>query len=174
MWSTDNTNFIRETPLHCPKIGIWVALSRRRLIGPIFFEGTITAERYQNNILQPFIDQQDDEELQHGYFQQDNARPHVARTTMEFLRQFYDERLISQDRYPPRSCDLTVLDYFLFPLLKNTIFKTPVHTLEDLQQRIVEECNKITPNLLQKVFDNMKRRVALCIEEEGRHFQHLL
>ncbi|KAF2884635.1 hypothetical protein ILUMI_21543 [Ignelater luminosus] len=40
MWSTDSPNFIRE----------------RRIINPIFFEDFIDAERYQNNILQSFID----------------------------------------------------------------------------------------------------------------------
>lgn len=174
MWSENNPNFHSEAPLHSPKIGVWVAMSRRRVIGPIFFQGTINAERYINQILNPFINQLHDDELHNGYFQQDNARPHVARVTMEYLRQFYDERLISDGRYPPRSCDLSPLDYFLFPLLKNTIFKNPVQTLDVLQERIVENCLAVTPDLLIKVFNNMGQRVNLCIQEQGRHFQHLL
>jgi len=41
MWSTENPHFFIETPLHSQKIGVWAAVSRRRIIGPIFFQGTV-------------------------------------------------------------------------------------------------------------------------------------
>lgn len=41
MWSAENPHIYTETSLHPQKIGVWVAMSRRRLIGPIFFEGNI-------------------------------------------------------------------------------------------------------------------------------------
>jgi hypothetical protein len=81
MWSADNPHFFRETPLHPLKIGVWIGMSRRRLIGPIFFEDSVTAERYRNNILDVFINQLHDDELTHGYFQQDGATAHTARET---------------------------------------------------------------------------------------------
>ena len=73
--------------------------------------------------------------------------------------------------YPPRSPDLTPPDHFLFGHLKTTIFKTPIHTIEELKDRIAEEGTRITPDTLQKMFDNMKRRVNLCIQENGYHYQ---
>jgi hypothetical protein len=39
MWSDENPHYYIEVPLHSQKIGVWAAISRRRLIGPIFFEG---------------------------------------------------------------------------------------------------------------------------------------
>jgi hypothetical protein len=39
MWSGENPHYYIEVPLHSQKIGVWAAISRRRLIGPIFFEG---------------------------------------------------------------------------------------------------------------------------------------
>src|SRR5579872_6567962 len=51
MWSTDNPYVFTETPLHAQKIGVWLAVSRRRIIGPIFFDFTVNAERYRNNFL---------------------------------------------------------------------------------------------------------------------------
>jgi hypothetical protein len=174
MWSADNPHFFRETPLHPLKIGVWVGMSRRRLIGPIFFEDSVTAERYRNNILDVFINQLHDDELTHGYFQQDGATAHTARETLRYLRQFFGDRLISRDLWPARSPDLTPLDYYLFPHLKNTIFKEPVHTIDDLKIRIREECERVTPETLVRVFENMKRRVTMCIEAQGYHFQQLL
>lgn len=174
LWSNDNPHYFVESGLHPLKVGIWVAMSRRRIIGPIFFDGTINAERYQNNILEPFINQLHDDELHEGYFQQDGARPHTAQRTLNYLAQFYDDRVISKDLWPPRSCDLTCSDYFLFPYLKNAVFKTPVHTLDDLKERITAECERIDARMLQHVFENMKRRVNLCLNCNGEHFQQFL
>jgi hypothetical protein len=49
-WATENPLVFSESSLHPIKIGVWVAISRRRIIGPIFFNETITAEIYRNNI----------------------------------------------------------------------------------------------------------------------------
>lgn len=38
-WSSENPHIFLETSLHPVKIGVWGAVSGRRLIGPIFFEG---------------------------------------------------------------------------------------------------------------------------------------
>jgi hypothetical protein len=41
-----------EKPLHCQKIGVWCAVSRRRIVGPIFFETTVNSPVYQDIITQ--------------------------------------------------------------------------------------------------------------------------
>lgn len=39
IWSSENPHAILETPLHPEKVGVWAAISARRIIGPIFFDG---------------------------------------------------------------------------------------------------------------------------------------
>lgn len=173
-WSADNPHVLMETTLHPIKIGVWIAISRRRVIGPIFFEDTVTAERYRENILQPFFNELHDDELHNGYFQQDGATAHTANTTLEFLREFYDDRVISRGLWPPRSPDLTPLDYYLFGALKNSIYVNRLHTVDEVKNAITNKLANITENELHNVFNNMKRRVNLCIQNEGRHFEHLL
>lgn len=172
-WATENPHNFIETPLHPEKVGIWVAISRRRIIGPIFFHDTLNGERYRT-ILQQALGTMLDDELQFGHFQQDGATPHTAGETLRYLREFYDDRLISRGLWPARSPDLTPLDYYLFGRIKNNIFKNPLHTLDELQVAIRHEIEIITPNELQNVFECMKRRVNLCLENEGGHFEHLL
>ncbi|XP_031333774.1 uncharacterized protein LOC116163798 [Photinus pyralis] len=36
-WAAENPHIFVETSLHPQKVGVWVAMSRRRIIGPIFF-----------------------------------------------------------------------------------------------------------------------------------------
>jgi hypothetical protein len=108
-------------------------------------EDSVTAERYRKDILGVFIDQFHDDELARGYFQQDGATPHTARETLRYLQQFLDDRLICRDIWRARTPDLTPLDYYLFPHLKNTVFKAPVHTIDDLKIRNREEYERVTP-----------------------------
>jgi hypothetical protein len=50
-------------------------------------------------------------------------------------------------------------------------------TILELMQVITDDsdnCNLIDVPTLRRSFENMKRRVTLCLEAEGRHFEHLL
>jgi hypothetical protein len=54
-WSAENPRFIYELPLHDERNGVWCAKSARRITGPIFYNDTVNAARYVNNILSPFF-----------------------------------------------------------------------------------------------------------------------
>jgi hypothetical protein len=45
---------------------------------------------------------------------------------------------------------------------------------EELQAAIIQEVGNITPNMLVNVFESLKRRVNLCLEQNGGHFEHYL
>ena len=68
---------IHEEPLHPEKIGVWCGMFRRSIIGPIFFDATITTVAYME-IFNTFVNQLDDEELSVGYFQQPGATSHTS------------------------------------------------------------------------------------------------
>jgi hypothetical protein len=163
--------------LHPVKVGVWIAVSRRRLIGPIFFHETINAIRYREQILEIFINQLDDQELQNGYFQHDGATAHTTQENLVYLQQFYGNRIISNRLNPeflPRSPDLTPLDFCIFGHLKNEVFKRRMHTLEELMEEIRNCCNTIDQQMLQNIFNNKKKRIRKCLEHNGGHFQQFL
>lgn len=174
IWSSFNPNAFHEAPLHDAKIGVWCAVSRKRLIGPIFFNNTINADRYRTDILEPFLEQLNEREIEEAWFQQDGATAHTARASLRFLEEIFANRIISRGIWPARSPDLTPLDYYLWGFLKGNVYKNNVHTIEDLKEAIRITIQEITTDTLQKVFDNMKRRVQSCLEARGGHFQHLL
>jgi hypothetical protein len=41
MWSSQNPHFFTEAPHYPQKIGVWAAISQRRIIGPYFFQGKL-------------------------------------------------------------------------------------------------------------------------------------
>jgi hypothetical protein len=52
----------------------------------------------------------------------------------------------------------TCLDYFVFPYLKNNVFKNGPGTIPELMQVITDNCNLIDVPTLRRSFENKKRR----------------
>jgi hypothetical protein len=53
---------------------------------------------------------------------------------------------------------ITCLDYFVFPYLKNNVFKNRPGTIPELMQVTTDNCNLIHVPTLRRSFENMKRR----------------
>ncbi|PNF33715.1 hypothetical protein B7P43_G11435 [Cryptotermes secundus] len=78
--------------------------------------------------------------------------------------------------WPPRSPDLTPLDYFMWDHVKSLIYDMPVDNEFKLLARILVACDVIrdTPGIFERVHQSFFRRCNACIENGGRQFQHLL
>ena len=104
---------------------------------------------------------------------------HDRKAEMKSLDQIYPGRWIGKGgpvAWPPRSPDLTSLDFFLWGHVKSLVYATPVETVEDLTARIFNACEVVqhTPGIFERVRQSMVRRCNACIELGGRHFEHLL
>jgi hypothetical protein len=125
------------------------------------------------NIFDTFVSQLDDE-LQHGFFQQDGATCHTSNDSIAEIESFFEDRIISEGLWPPRSPDLTPPDFFVWGILKGRVYGNRQRTLQDLQNNIEGEIQVITLETLHRTFRNMEHRVQACLEAQGGHFQHLL
>ncbi|GFT51721.1 DUF4817 domain-containing protein [Trichonephila clavipes] len=103
------------------KLSVWCALWAGGIIGPYFFKNdeghnvTVNGDRYRAMITNLFIPELNNHDVQKLWFQQDGATCHTARATIDLLKDTFGDRLISRFgpvNWPPRSCDLTPLDYF--------------------------------------------------------------
>ncbi|GFX27114.1 uncharacterized protein TNCV_440201 [Trichonephila clavipes] len=116
-----------ETPLHPEKLTVWCALWAGGIIGPYFFKNDeghnviVNGDRYRAMITNFSIPELNNHDVQELWFQQDGATCHTARATIDLLKDTFGDRLISlfgPVNWPPRSCDLTPLDYFLWSYVK--------------------------------------------------------
>ena len=55
-------------PLYPVKVGMWLAVLRRKIIGPTFFHNTINGQRYKQQLLEPLLEQVHPEEFEGGFF----------------------------------------------------------------------------------------------------------
>ena len=111
------------------------------------------------------------------WFQMDGAPPHFYREVRQFLDTQFSNRWLGRggtQNWPARSPDLTSVDFFLWGYIKGMVYNTPPTTPEDMKYRIREAFQNIPPNILTKVGNSFEKRVRLCLEMNGRHFEHKL
>ncbi|GFT63551.1 DUF4817 domain-containing protein [Trichonephila clavipes] len=87
------------------------------------------------------------------WFQQDGATCHTARATIDLLKDTFGDRLISRFEpvnWPPRSCDLTTLDYFLWVYVMSLVYADKPQTLDHLEDNIRRVIAYIRPQMVGK------------------------
>jgi len=89
---------------------------------------------------------------------------------VSFLRQNYLKKKI----WPPRSPDLTPADFFIWGLLKGKVYKNTARTIEQLKDAIRQEIQAVNVDNLGKVFQNLEKRIQVCLDVKGDQFQHRL
>ncbi|GFS56273.1 hypothetical protein TNCV_2769421 [Trichonephila clavipes] len=117
-----------------------------------------------------FIPELNNHDLQELWFQQDGATCHTARATIDLLKDTFGGRLISRFgpvNWPPRSCDLTPLDYFLWGYVKSLVYADKPQTLDHLEDNIRRVIADIRPQMLEKVIENWTSRLDYIRASRG-------
>lgn len=123
-WSKGNPHWMQECHTQYPeKLNVWAGIIHNKIIGPYFFDGTLTGPRYLE-FLQSFLIPElirlfpNVDDL---WLQQDGAPPHYAVSVRNYLDRVFPARWIGRRgtiEWPPRSPDLTPLDFFMGSLKK--------------------------------------------------------
>ncbi|GFV49349.1 helicase domino [Trichonephila clavipes] len=117
-----------------------------------------------------FIPELNNHDVQELWFQQDGAPCHTARATIDLLKDTLGDRLISRFgpvNWPPRSCDLTPLDYFLWGYVKSLVYADKPQTLDHLEDNIRRVIADIRPQMLEKVIENWTSRLDYIRASRG-------
>jgi hypothetical protein len=117
-------------------IGVWVGMSRRRIVGPILFWETLNSQRYCDTILYPLFAQLKVDETDKAYFQQNGAMNHIAHMSMALLDDVLADRIISKTIWPPRSPDLSPPRFFLWGAMKNSVYSNIRQTIDEMKMAI--------------------------------------
>ena len=191
-WAMENPrNFIGSRSLHSPKVLVWAGVFHGQIIGPYFFNGNVTGKNQfayftiqgtsylamlQENVI-PAIREIAMEVRNPIWFQHDGAPPHNASIVRNYLDEEFPGRWIGRGgpkEWPPRSPDLSPLDFYLWGYLKCKVYTTKPQTVEQLRESIVQQCQTIPKTTLLKVEENCVRRMLLCKQNDGKHFEQLL
>ena len=143
---------------------VWGGICGGRKTRLLVLDGNLNAQRYINEVLVPevipFL-------LQNGpnlIFQQDNARPYVARVVNDFFNQNNVDRL----PWPALSPDLSPIEHLWDELSRRIHNGNPqINTVAQLRQALVREWNNLPNPLVQRYVNSMRRRIQACIQANG-------
>ncbi|GBP23624.1 hypothetical protein EVAR_80241_1 [Eumeta japonica] len=122
-------------------------MSAYGIIGLYFFEVehgrmvTVTLERYVTmieNCFTPKFQNFPGFKIR-TWFEQDSTTTHAFNTAMPVFRQRFPNKLISRRGdipWPPRSPDLSPMDFFLWGYLKTKVYETNPPSFDELKENI--------------------------------------
>lgn len=183
IWSSEQPEEILETPLHPQKVTVWCGLYAGGIIGPYFFKNeaganvTVNGERYRDMLDGWFFPNVATHDLEDLWFQQDGATCHTAAETMNLLKETFPDRIISKNGtvdWPPRSCDLTPLDFFLWGHVKALVYADKPATIEQLEANINRDILAIRPEVLERVCQNWTERMGHVKRSRGGHMKEII
>lgn len=185
-WSVDNPRVFRQTA-HQQRwsINTWCGIHGNNIIGPIFLPPTLNRHGYVqvlNDNVANYVNLLPPEERRSVWFQQDGAPAHSVREVREALNDIFGDQWIGRfgpHRWPPRSPDLTPLDFFLWGTMKDRVFHDECETREEMVQRLLEAFSELrrqneVSDILSRVHRHTIERARLCLQRGGGHFEHRL
>lgn len=181
-WATENPHQfnIIENQGHFG-INVWCGIIGRHLVGPFFYDGVLNSERFLQFLEEEVPNLIEDIPLQlrrNMWWQMDGAPPHNAQIIRNFLNENFPNKWIGRNGpvvWPAKSPDLTPLDFFLWGRLKSIVYKSPSRTLQHLKDKIRAACRQVTPQeLLNVTGREVRKRLQMCVAEDGAHIEQLL
>lgn len=174
VWGQENPHIVVEVPQNSEKVMVWCGMHKTKIIGPYFFsEPTVTGESYKRMLryyAMPQVMNLPDSPI----FQQDGAPPHWSRLVRSYLDEKLPHRWIGRGGpipWPPRSPDLTPLDFFLWGYVKDFVFSEEITSLSHMKERINQAIEGISTETLEKVWKNMNSRINHLVRVNGGHIE---
>ena len=148
---------------HAGKIHCWAGINMLEgKIGFWTFQGNMNAERYVE-ILREMLVPQSDYYFPGGYFlMQDNDPKHKSHLAMKFI----EENVPGLLEWPSKSPDLNPLEN-IWAILKQNVRKRLPETLEDLENVICDEWDKLDDEMIKRTCESFNNRVQECYERRG-------
>lgn len=180
-YATENPHFFRQRDnQHRWSINVWGGIIGEHVIGPHFFDGTLTGAIYLHfleNYLPQLLVNLPQRIRNRMWLQQDGAPPHYLNAVRDHLNNIYPHQWIGRNgptKWPARSPDLTKMDFFLWGYVKEIVYTDTPTTIQNMKDRIIHAFRSITPAILRKVETSFQRRIEMCVNQNGQHVEHLI
>ena len=161
----------RETDLGGPSVMVWGAINARFRSELVVINGNLTAQGYVNQVLQPTLLPLLD---QHGgrnqlVFQHDNATPHSAR----FTRQFLQGNGVNVMPWPAMSPDMNCIEHVWDILGRRVNQHVPQpETREQLIDVLQHYWDTLPQRDILHLVMSMHRRLRACLAANGGHTRY--
>lgn len=140
---------------------IWAAIGPNSYKSDlIVIDGVINVEYYQNVLEENQIIENMRQSCGGTIrFIQDNAPPHTAKSTQEFL----NDAWANQIKWPAKSPELNPIEQ-VWSFMKKQLKQIEIHRKEDLINAFYYVWDLVTPNLIRRFYTSFFARWAVCLE----------
>lgn len=174
IWGSENPHHYLEIARDSPKVNVWCGLMHDRIIGPFFFaEKTVKSVNYLD-MLENFVFPQIEGLHPDIILQQDGAPPHWGTTVRHALDECFPGRWIGRGgplSWPPRSPDITPLDFFLWGYVKDIVYQTKVADIDELKARIRNAVATVDIDMLARTWQEIEHRLDILRATKGAHIE---
>jgi hypothetical protein len=105
--------------------------------------------------------------------QQDSAPAHRARETIELLQRLTPD-FISSLLWLPNSPDVNPVDYKVWSVLQERVYRSRIRDVSHLKERLVEEWSQFDQSIVDRALKEWQVRLKACVNVAGGHFEHKL
>ena len=105
------------------------------------------------------------------------ARSHTTKANLKYLREIFGDRIISnfcKPKWPPRSPDLSPLDYWFWACAENFIEERDPEDFFGLKQALADFIATLSEQDIRRAVQHFRKRAQACKDVDGEHFEHLL
>lgn len=181
LWCYENPHEPRpHNYQHRFSVNVWAGIVNSTLLGPVFLD-RLSGETYLQFLTEtlPVLEYESIPlaYLRDMYFQHDGAPAHYCREVRQHLDTVYPGRWIGRGgprAWPPRSPDITPMDFYLWGHIKTMVYSGREITSRDmLIDKINCAFNQIKTNseVLARVNEQLIFRCGLCVGCDGDYFE---
>jgi hypothetical protein len=175
IWGSENPQSVREHVRDSKKVNVWCGMMKDRIIGSfLFIEPTVTWNICLDMLEQFAVPQLLPQQPNAIFQQQDGAPPHWILFVSDFLDRTFPQRWIKRDgptRWPPRSPDISPLDFFLWGHVKDMVYSTPIRDVTELRRKITNIIRTITSDMLNNTWAEIEYRLDILRATNGAHVE---
>ncbi|MEW8547198.1 MAG: transposase [Candidatus Thiodiazotropha sp.] len=148
---------------------VWAGISSNYRTRLVILRQAVNAQRYRDEVLGPVALPFMRRYIPNGIFQHDNARPHTARLTTNFLQ----ANNVNVMDWPSLSPDLAPIEHLWDELGRRVYARDPQPANpQQLERALLQEWQRIPQNVIRRLVLSMRRRCNACIQSRGGHTRY--
>lgn len=181
-WARQNPRNVRPHNFQAQfSVNVWAGMVGSQTVGPYFLPQRVNGEvfhEFLENDLYGLIEDLPLDVINGMWYQMDGCPAHYSRNVREWMSRRFPRRWIGRGgtvSWPPRSPDLTPLDFYLWGNVKRLCYSTAVNSREELVDRITRAFDqlKLKPEEVERATSSVRVRCESCLQSGGGHFENL-
>ena len=180
VWAEENPHeIIQKRNKNRFSVNVWAGVLGNHVIGPYILPNRLNSPTYLvflRDILPDLVEEVPLQERVGMWLQHGGTPAHFGDNVQEYLDVTFGECWIGRGGptpWPPRSPDLTPLDFYFWGSMKELVYSTLVENEIELLGRIVEAGDVIEEENAN-IFQPMEVRFRACNRVNERHFKQLI